>query len=530
MRARLTLLAAGVVAVALVVGGPLWIWGVRYRMEEDLRERERSRSVLDAFLRARGGDRDPWRPRRLPPGPGPPGRPKGDPFPDADVLRLSPSGETEFTGGESGPSEGLLEWLASVRGDPANAGAASDMGELVEELHQAFRDCIRGAFPDGDPEGGLPDFRSRMGRARDACRERVEAARVELRARAMRLDWPQRIVSDPERGRRLWTAVLVRLPGEETARAVAIDSSLESVDATVAALTRSLLFGGPLLLALVAGLAWYLVGRSLAVVGAVQREAEQIAFGTLDRRLEEPRSKDEVARLIVTLNRMLDRVAEGARRQREFVGDASHELRTPIASTRTQLEVALSHPDEADWPKVARGAHEEVVRMQRLVDDLLRIARLDDAPGASTDRYEDVDLDDVVRTECARLREAKVGLAGVSPVRIRGVEPDLRRVVRNLLENAERYGAARIEVSLGRTGGDARLDIEDDGPGIPAERRELVFERFTRLDESRSRAEGGAGLGLSLARGLVEAHGGEIWIEEARLGGARAVVSLPLEP
>ena len=323
--------------------------------------------------------------------------------------------------------------------------------------------------------------------------------------------------------------MLVWLPDEEAPSALAVDASLESVDATTAALTRSLVLGGPLLLALVAGVAWFLVGRSLRVVGVIQRDVERIAFGTLDRRLEEPLALDEVSRLVDTLNRMLDRIGEGARRQREFIGDASHELRSPIASLRTQLEVALSRPEAADWPEVAAEAREEVIRLQKLVDDLLRIARLDESRTASAAPREEVDLDDVVRAESALVTDAKVGLSGVSPVRVRGVEADLRRLVRNLLENAARYGSGRIEVSLAREGNEARLEVEDDGPGIPVDRREVVFQRFTRLDESRSRAGGGAGLGLALARGVSEAHGGEIRVEDARLGGARLVVRLPVD-
>src|SRR5262249_14760986 len=245
------------------------------------------------------------------------------------------------------------------------------------------------------------------------------------------LGWPQTIASDPGGARWLRTAVLIRVPEAEQPYAISIASSLASVDATVDALVRSLVLGGPLLLALVARVARYLVGRSLRVVGGIQQELEQIAFGTLDRRLAPPRTKDEVARLVVTLNRMLDRVAEGARRQREFIGDASHELRSPIASIRTQLEVALSHPGATDWLRMAGGTNAEVIRMQRLVDDLLRIARLDESRDAPPPRSQEVDLDDIVRSESAALRDAKVGLTGVSPVRVRGVEQDLRRIVRN---------------------------------------------------------------------------------------------------
>jgi len=447
-----------------------------------------------------------------------------DPLPEADFLVRTPRGDVEFMGSQERPPPiEFAEWLASVRGDPTFSAAADELGELVAGFAPVLRECLRTHVQPDDPRVAFP-------RVLDECRETVGGAHAEAVTRAARLGWPQRIVSDAEGNRWLQTAVLVRRSGDEHVYAVSLASSLASVDATVRALAHSIFFGGVLELALVVGVAWYLVGRSLRAVGDIQREVEQIAFGTLDRRLDEPRTKDEMARLVVTLNRMLDRVAEGARRQREFIGNASHELRTPIASIRAQLEVALAHPDTADWPRVAGGSSAEVVRMQRLVDDLLRIARLDDSRDALPQPSQEVDLDDIVRSESAALRAAKVGLAGVSPARVRGAEPDLRRIVRNLLENAERYGRGQIEVSLTQNGSEARLEIEDDGPGVAPEQRELVFERFRRLEESRSRASGGAGLGLSLARGLVEAHGGDVWIEDARIGGARLVVRLPVDP
>ena len=477
---------------------------------------------MEAFFRIRGGGQMGFgRGFRGPP-------PKLDPFPDANLLLLAPGGEVEFTGEEEPPPE-LLGWLEAVRANPALSDAASEMGQLVDGLANDMRECMGGDRPGRGPDMGFRRSRTpEEADARGACREILDAARISATERATQLAWPQQVASTSGGNNALQTAVLVRLPDEDQPHALALESSLDSIHATTQALSRGVMFGGPLLLAIVAGIAWYLVGRSFRVVGDIQREVEQIAFGTLDRRLEEPRTKDEVSRLVVTLNRMLDRVAGGARRQREFIGDASHELRSPIASIRTQLEVALSHPEAADWPQVAAGANEEAIRMQRLVDDLLRIAGLDESPNGPAEQKQEIDLDDIVRAESA-LRDAPIGLSDVSPVRVWGVEQDLRRIVRNLLENAQRYGAGRIEVSLSRTEREARLEIEDDGPGVPPERREFVFGRFTRLDESRSRAGGGAGLGLSLARGLARAHGGEIRIEEARIGGARLVLTLPVD-
>lgn len=521
---RLAGLAAGVVAIAVLAGGPLWLWAIEHGMLEELRERDLERARLQLFFRVRmlgpmGLEGVPNR-AAMP----------ADPFADSDLLMLAPDGDVEFTGEGEAPSAGLGQWLATHRNDPALSGAADELGRILVEAEKEVRACLRGALF----ERGVGLFDSLAGRAGtlEVCRSAIDEARARASKRAGLLDWPYRVVTLPD-GRRLRTAIVVRFPGEAEPYALAIDSSLDTVESTLEALERSLVVTGPLLIAFVASLSWLLVGRSLRVVGDLRSEAERIAFGTLERRIEVPPADDEVRSLAVSLNRMLDRVADGAMRQRAFVGDASHELRSPIAALRAQLEVGLVHPEEANWPQRAREANEEVIRMQRLVDDLLRMARLDElsgSGGSSSRPVSDVDLDDVVRLEAAALRGAEVSLHGVSPVRVRGIEPDLRRVVRNLLENAERYGKDRIQVSLAQRGDAALLEIEDDGPGISPDQRERVFERFTCLDRSRSRACGGAGLGLSLARGLAREHGGDIRIEDGRMGGARLVVVLPVDP
>mgnify|MGYP001823264657 CR=1 FL=1 len=525
LRTRLTGLAAGAVATALLAGGPFWLWAVEYGMLADLRERDRERVLRQVYFHVRvlGPMRFEGVARR-------PALPI-EPYLDSNLLVLTPDGDAQLTGEGEAPNARLEEWLASQRDDPSLSRAAETIGGIILEAEEAVQECFRGAFFEQQGEGLLLNLPTQE--TMDACRTVIDRARAEASRRAEPLQWPQSVVALPDGGRRLRTAIVVQIPGDPEPYALALDSSLDALDTTLEVITRSLVFGGPLLVAFVAGLAWLLVGRSLRVVGDLQREAEQIAFGTLERRLEVPPADDEVRRLVVSLNRMLDRVAEGARRQRAFVGDASHELRSPIAALRAQLEVGLAHPEEADWPRRAGDATEEVIRMQRLVEDLLRMARLDepDVSGDSPPRpVQDADLDDVVRSEAAALGKAKVALLGVSPVRVRGVEPDLRRVVRNLLENAERYGKGRIQVSLNQRGDEALLEIEDDGPGIPPEQRERVFARFTRLDRSRSRVSGGAGIGLSLARGLVQEHGGDIWIAEGRMGGARLVVVLPVDP
>ncbi len=529
LRIRLTGLAAAGVAFALLLAGPAWLRAVEHRMLENLRERDLVRALRQSFFRVRlleSGSMLGDGPLRGPVVP-------IDGYSDSDLLLISPTGDVEFSGPGSAPPAELEQWLDDWRGDARLDEAAAQMGAMLAESEATVRTCMRSQFFEQFGSGTSLQLSDRIATAMEACRDVIDEARTSVFRRVEPLQWPQEVVALPDGRRRLRTAILVRLEDAPGPHAFALDSSLESVDATLDALTRTLLFGGPMLIAFVSFLAWLLVGRSLRVVGDLQREAEQIAFGTLDRRIEVPPADDEVRGLVISLNRMLDRVAEGAGRQRAFVGDASHELRSPIAALRAQLEVGLAHPEEADWPRRAEDATEEVIRMQQLVDDLLRMARLEEtksSTNAPPRPLADVDLDEVVRSEAAALREAKVSLSGVSPVRIRGVEADLVRVVRNLLENAERYGNRHIQVSLSARGDEARLEIEDDGPGIPAEEREHVFERFTRLDPSRSRSSGGAGLGLSLVRGLVHEHGGEIWIEEGGIGGARIVVVLPLDP
>ncbi|MEU6254238.1 HAMP domain-containing sensor histidine kinase [Streptomyces sp. NPDC047043] len=226
------------------------------------------------------------------------------------------------------------------------------------------------------------------------------------------------------------------------------------------------------------------------------------------------------------VGRALRRVARAEAAQRRFVSDASHELRSPVAAVRQHAEVALAHPERADARALADTVHEEAVRMQRLVDDLLLLARADEGGRVTAPRP--VDLDDLVLEEVRRLRSASPGLridgTGVGAARVTGDEDALRRLVRNLGENAARYARTRVAFALADTGdGRVRLVVEDDGPGIAEADRRRVFERFVRLDESRSRDAGGAGLGLAIVAEVAAAHGGRALVED----GARFVVTLP---
>lgn len=540
LRARLTLVAAATIGVAFAVGGWLWIWSVEHRMESDLRTRDVERATLELSMRAARSKQFPGEPLR---------RPHRAAFSDAHVVSFMPDREPESSRVNEEIPEETRAWVSALAESEAYLQASRDLGARIESSQQELRNCFRSERSDLDfderhaaradrrmPGAERDEFADRRpGRrghpgsaaeftACQALRQNAVEANIEL---ARKQSWPRRIVDDGESGRRLQTIVFARFEAANEPHVLMVDSSLSAVDLTVAELTRSLILGGPVLLILVSGVAWLLIGRSLRVVGEVQREAEQIAFGTLDRRIDDRGGNDEISQLVKTLNRMLDRIAAGARRQREFIGDASHELKSPIAAMRAQLEVALARED-ADWSKVGRATHEEVLRMQALVEDLMGLARIDELrPGALS--CAELDLDDVVRTEAKRIEAVEVSLARVAPVRMMANERALRRVVSNLLDNAVRYGAGHIAVELTRQGDCAILAIEDDGPGVSREDRARIFDRFTRLDPSRSRDGGGSGLGLALAKGLIDAHGGNIRVEDgARLGGARFVVQLPL--
>jgi len=284
----------------------------------------------------------------------------------------------------------------------------------------------------------------------------------------------------------------------------------------------------PALLLVVALTTWMTVGRALSPVEAIRAEVAEISMGALDRKVPEPVTTDEVGRLARTMNEMLGRLRASADRQRQFVSDASHELRSPLAGMRAELEVALAHHRDADWPHTADDVLEDLGRVQRLVDQLLVLARIDEGAPMSGDSP--VDLDELVLREARRARERNglvVDVRGVSGGRVRGDPDRLRQVVRNLVDNAASHARSRVTLGLQAQAGSAVLTVADDGPGIPPSERERIFERFTRLDEARATDQGGYGLGLAITREIVAAHGGTVEAEGASVG-ARLVVRLPL--
>jgi len=300
-------------------------------------------------------------------------------------------------------------------------------------------------------------------------------------------------------------------------------------------LLRSYLFVVfPLLVAVLALVAWRVIGATLRPVESLRLGAEEITGAGASTRLPVPVRRDEIQRLAVTLNTMLDRLEAGRVRQREFVADAAHELRSPLTNMRTQLEVAQHLGPKADWPTVGEDLLTDTKRLSRLVDDLLLLARADGSPQPS--RHEPVDLGVLARDVAGRLDRVDVA---DSPVWTKGNADELRRVVANLVDNAVRHSRSRVRVATGTDGGWAVVTVTDDGPGIPEVDREHVFERFTRLDDSRARPDrGGAGLGLAIVRELVRRHGGTVTLTDANPStrsaddgpGLRVEVRLPLEP
>ena len=309
---------------------------------------------------------------------------------------------------------------------------------------------------------------------------------------------------------------------------VIVGRSLEDVaEATVAA-TRALAIGIPILVVLVGGVAWRVVGRALTPVERIREDVEIISAAELHRRVPAAGGADEIARLAQTMNGMLDRLERSQRRHRRFVADASHELRSPVASIRQQVEVALAHPETTQLGELAEGVLEESLRLQRIVEDLLLLSRIDE--GTMPLRTEPVDLDDLILSEAKRLRASstlRISTGVVSAARVMGDRRQLERLLRNLTENAVRHAAGEIALSLRRNGSGVLLTVDDGGPGIRPADRERVFERFVRLGEARDRDSGGAGLGLSIAREIAVLHGGSVAAAKSELGGARLEVRLP---
>ena len=313
---------------------------------------------------------------------------------------------------------------------------------------------------------------------------------------------------------------------------VYVASSLRAVDATVARLVAALLIGLPALLLIVTAVIWLAVGRALRPIESIRLQASQIGGEDLRTRVPVPRSRDEVARLAVTMNDMLARLQASAVRQNQFVGDASHELKSPLTALRAQVDVALDYPERTDSRQVLLQVQQDSLRMAGLIDDLLFLARADE--GSLHAGGQRVDLDELVIAEVHRLRQVAgpaVSLCGPDAAAVTGSERDLTRLLRNLGDNAAKHASSKVEIGLTTLAGFAIITVSDDGPGIPVDAQDSIFERFTRLEVDRARhPSGGSGLGLAITREIATVHGGDVSVRNRDDGSRGAVftVRIPL--
>jgi len=334
-------------------------------------------------------------------------------------------------------------------------------------------------------------------------------------------------------GSRLGTADPLRVVGVPAGPAsdpqtVVVAVSVAQLQGSLAEVRAGLSVGAPLLVAATALICWSLVGSALRPVDALRRGAEEISSARDSGRLPVPEARDEVASLASTLNAMLDRLAAAQARQRAFVSDAAHELRSPLASTRTQVEVALAHPELDVWTETATGVLAETERMSRLVDDLLMLARMDEGPSPHAPRPA-VDAAVLADEVAGRGYRVPVRRSGAGPAWVSAEPGQLGRVLGNLVDNAARHATTEVSVAVVCHDDAVVLQVADDGPGIPPEDRARVFERFTRLDAARARDSGGSGLGLAIVAEVVRALGGSVALDDAAPGpGLVATVTLPL--
>ncbi|WP_049569883.1 HAMP domain-containing sensor histidine kinase [Nonomuraea sp. SBT364] len=278
------------------------------------------------------------------------------------------------------------------------------------------------------------------------------------------------------------------------------------------------------LVALAAWATWAVTGWALRPVGAMRAELDEVNVGDLSSRVTQPRGEDEVAQLARAVNGTLARLERSAQQQRQFASDASHELRTPIAGLRAQLESAELYPEETDLQALVKSCLRDTDRLEAIITDLLLLARIGSRVDVAKER---TDLAELVRQELsARKDKIPVRAELEEGVAVQGVRLQLVRVLTNLLDNAQRHAESRVRVTVSREDGQAVLAVENDGAQIAEEDRERIFERFTRLDAARSRDAGGTGLGLAIARDVAMAHSGEIRVED-HPEGARFVLRLP---
>jgi signal transduction histidine kinase len=308
---------------------------------------------------------------------------------------------------------------------------------------------------------------------------------------------------------------------------VLVGGGSEAVEATARTVALLLACGAPIIISVAAAASYWLVRRSLQSVDAIRSQVAEISASDLAERVPVPTSGDEIAALAVTMNEMLARIEAGHRAQQRFLGDASHELRSPLATIISGLEVAEAHPELLDAELAINTLLPEAHRMRTLIEDLLLLARADEQ--SLVLRKEQVPLGDLAEVEVARMRRGAGCMihTDICPASLVGDPAAVSRVIGNLVDNAVRHAKSRVDIAVGTRDGSAILTVSDDGPGIAPAERARVFGRFVRLDANRARSGGGTGLGLAIVAEVVAVHGGTVTIDDRPGGGTKIIVALP---
>ncbi|MFI5753903.1 ATP-binding protein [Streptomyces sp. NPDC051569] len=501
VRAKASLAATAVVAVALIAAGIAVLLSLRSNLTDQAdRQADSAAREVALDIASRVPDQLPYAELELPDDEDHPVQVAAE---DGGLLAVS--GDLERISGTGLSAVTLPKSPAPATRTPDSGGEAGEAGEAGD-----------------DSGGGDDDSGDRRGRDRDRGGDDDDDNPAAVRIGDITAHTTGTATVDGATGHYRFTALQVT---DRAGRTVTVHAgaSLGARESAVGTATVAMLVGLPLLLLVVGGVTWLVTRRALRPVEGIRREMAAItASEDLSRRVPEPATYDEVARLARTTNETLTALEASVERQRSFVADASHELRSPIASLRTQLEVGAAHPHLLDVP----GAVEDTVRLQRLAADLLLLARLDAGERPGQARFE---LGALVREEVSQRTADRipVTLEVREALDVTGSRGQLARVLGNLLDNAQRHTRSEVRASVRLDGTEVVLAVADDGSGVAEAERERIFERFVRLDEARGRDDGGAGLGLAIARDVAERHGGTLTVGRSPAGGARFELRLP---
>jgi len=396
---------------------------------------------------------------------------------------------------------------------------------------QPFRASVRLLYADV-PGGGLATNEPEvLGVAHERGESAERQAGEDRQAQSLRRAAPGfSVVALADVGHvRLYTRRILRT-GRRLAT-IGVGEPLRPVERAQSDVARTFLVAGALTLLTALLVAYLLAARLTRPLDRMAGVAAQVDAGDLSPRMSGPDARAEMRTLAHTFDRMLDRLESAFAQQREFVSDASHELRTPLTVIRGQLDVLdrQARPVADEVHRVHQLVQTELGRMERLIEDLLLLARAEQERFLRREPIAIVPYLSQLLEDAARTAERSFELGPV-PAGVLDGDPDkLAQALRNLLANAIEHTQPGGVVALG-AGVDAhhlRIEVEDDGPGVPTSERQRVFDRFHRTDASRSRRTGGTGLGLAIVRAVVRAHQGQVWIEARPRGGTRIVVELP---